>query len=122
MSTDIVRGESSADALTLPVMLFLKETSALTEKTTRSGLYLTREVTFQKLEQFGRQADQTNSAIQEKNQSSQLPHKMPSLKVHRFNDDAIKGDAFIVEVETFFKSQGMQGYFQDESFCDANLQ
>ena len=122
LPTDIVRGEASADALTLPVMLCLKETAALTEKTTRSGLFLTREVTFQQLEQFGRQVSLTDSAIQEKNQSAQLPQKMPSLTVPRFNDDAIKGDAFIIEVEAAFKSQGMQRYLQDQSFCDRNLQ
>ena len=102
-------------------MLCLKETAELTEKTTRSGLFLTREVTFQQLEQFGRQS-LTDSAIQEKAQSAQLPQKMPSLTVPRFNDDAIKGDAFIIEVEAAFKSQGMQRYLQDQSFCDRNLQ
>ena len=128
LSPDIIKGEASADALTLPVMLCLKETAALTEKTTRSGLYLTRRVTFQQLEQLGRQFDQANSAIQGRlsqqtqGQGAPLPQKMPSLKVPRFNDDAIKGDAFIDEVESAFKSEGMQRYLQDESFCDANLQ
>ena len=61
-------------------------------------------------------------SLQAQAQSAQLPQKMPSLKVPRFNDDAIKGDAFIVEVEAAFKSEGMQRYLQDESFCDSNLQ
>ena len=47
---DVLKGEASYDALTLPIILCLKETAALTEKTSRSGRYLTWTVTFQQLE------------------------------------------------------------------------
>ena len=46
LSTDVLKGEVSCDDLTLPVILCLKETAALTEKASQSGNYLTRMVAF----------------------------------------------------------------------------
>ena len=95
LSTDSVKGEAACDTLTIPLMLCLKETAALTEKASRSDHYLAGMVTFQQLEQFERLSDRTNSAFLErkvlKAQNASLPQKMPSLKVPRFDDDAIKG-------------------------------
>ena len=57
--------------------------------------------------------DQADFAIEGKKtaeRSASVTGKIPVFAVPRFDDDAIKGNLFICDVEASFKSQAMQQY------------
>ena len=62
-------------------------------------------------------ADSTIEGKQTAKSRAFVAAKIPIFTVPRFDDDAIKGNLFICEVEASFKSQAMPQYLENEAFC-----
>ena len=123
LTTNYVKVDSGCEFSTPSIMHCLQKAAALTVRASSAGLFLTRMVTFQQLEQFSHLRDMADSSIERKETAesrASVVAKILIFTMSRFDDDAIKGNLFICEVEASFKSQAMQRYLEDEAFCAEN--